>query len=71
MVIRDDRKDKFRFPHASAADRDAALQTVDRVLYDCPDCRRSHFVTVDGCPDAATAARETAAVDGKQAQKVA
>jgi hypothetical protein len=49
----------------------ADRQNIDRVLYDCPDCRRSHFVTVDGCPDAATAARETAAVDGKQAQKVA
>lgn len=34
----------------------------DAVLYDCPDCGRSHFVTVDGCPDAAQAAAETAMV---------
>jgi hypothetical protein len=59
MLIRDDRK---AAKPAVFADR----QNIDRVLYDCPDCQRSHFVTVDGCPTAAVAAAETAAVDGKQ-----
>ncbi len=36
----------------------------DRVLYDCPDCGRAHFVTVDPCPTADEAAQEVAMVDG-------
>ncbi len=37
---------------------------LDRVLYDCPDCGRAHFVTVDPCPSDDEAAAEVAMVDG-------
>ena len=50
-VIRDDRKGTPKV----ATDRG-----IDYVLIDCPDCGRSHFVTVDACPTEAEAARETA-----------
>lgn len=60
MVIRDDRgKTRRTSPPALPISYDLA---PDRVLYDCPQCGHSHFVTVDDCPDAEEAARETAMI---------
>ena len=69
MVIRDDRKrvgGQAAVPPDQYVRDNPAHFSPDRVLYDCPDCGRSHFVTVDACPDAATALRETAMVDGRK-----
>ena len=80
MLIRDDRDCdswKDRTPvvpgrgHAVAnqawTDAGRRHRDPDRVLFDCPTCARSHFVTVDGCPSEAEAAAETAMVDAKRA----
>lgn len=60
MLIRDDRG-AFSFGcGAPIPGRDEpAKRRIDRVLFDCPACGRSHFVTVDACPDEAEAAAET------------
>ena len=76
MLIRDDRGlggwKPGRFPlmaaermptFTSRSHKPHAHYNPDRVLIDCPDCKRSHFVTVDECPDAAEAAAETAMAD--------
>lgn len=70
MVIRDDRGAKtargYWGPFPEPTRHEIAGRPTDfapdAVLYNCPDCGRSHFVTVDDCPDAETAARETAMV---------
>lgn len=73
MNIRDDRKSHRGMPgvldlnRPGDAEKYPARYAPEFVLYDCPDCHRSHFVTVDACPDAATAAKETAMVDRRAA----
>ncbi len=64
MTIRDDRGMGRREPPPVPT---KATRTVyadyfapDAVLYDCPQCNRSHFVTVGGCPDEKQAEHETA-----------
>lgn len=60
-VVRDDRGRGRDTPPAVAP---AALYPdCDYVLYLCPACGRSHFVTVDPCPSPAAAAAEVATVD--------
>lgn len=58
-MIRDDRRQGRTLP---AIPTDHSIE-YDAVLYDCPECKRSHFVTVLGCPDAAQASQETAETD--------
>ena len=71
MVIRDDRgcdrKGTPVRPTEGMLNAERDYWSPDRVLYDCPECGRAHFVTVGGCPSESQAAREVAAVDGKAA----
>jgi hypothetical protein len=71
MRVRDDRGIGRREPRRYGVDvchgGDDPKYYPDAVLYDCPDCGRSHFVTVDACPDTETAAAETASVDRRAA----
>lgn len=67
MLIRDDRgfgrwgADQIpTLPTKVNNELDMSIYGFDAVLCFCTKCRRSHFVTVDGCPDEATARRETA-----------
>lgn len=68
MLIRDDRGKgrnspptlPRRVPIGYAAYGEPSF---DAVLIDCRSCGRSHFVTVDECPSAAVAAKETAATE--------
>ncbi len=66
MNIRDDRgrgvtgKSPPAVPTKSYLEKHKDEFFVDAVLVDCGKCGRSHFVTVDQCPDHRTAARETA-----------
>lgn len=62
MRIRDD-----RHPDQEKIGTRENRERYDAVLYNCPQCGRSHFVTVDDCPTADTAAYETAMVDRKAA----
>lgn len=61
MVIRDDRK-PVRTDVLLGGLSPKEYFAPDAVLYDCPECGRAHFVTVDDCPDAETAAREAGMV---------
>ena len=61
MRIRDDRRVNGTLPTVTPAMK---ATDYDAVLYDCPQCHQSHLVTVNPCPDAETAWRETMLVDG-------
>ena len=66
MNIRDDRGRGRRTPPSVPTKLTVFdfpnMFSPDAVLYDCPDCGRSHFVTVDPCPDARMAELETGMV---------
>ena len=57
MVIRDDRGWESDGPPPVPL---LPPPAPDRVLFNCPECGRSHFVTVDACPAVEVAVRETA-----------